>query len=95
MVIIFSEYLKKSQENKDKNDKEVNSFLTLRNANCCVDLKVKTLFCFLLCLCFQRLESYYKRNYRDYFGALEGSLKQKKELTETEKGILEWLEQNK
>lgn len=25
IVIVFSEYLKKSQENKDKNDKEVNS----------------------------------------------------------------------
>lgn len=64
LSIFFSEYLKKSQENKEKNDKE-------------------------------RLENYYKRNYKDYFGALEGSLKQKKELTETEKGILEWLEKNK
>lgn len=61
---LLQKYLKKSQENKEKNDKE-------------------------------RLENYYKRNYKDYFGALEGSLKQKKELTETEKGILEWLEKNK
>ncbi|CAK9183944.1 unnamed protein product [Ilex paraguariensis] len=43
----------------------------------------------------ERLESYYKRNYRDYFGLLEGSLRQKKEqLSESEKGILEWLDKN-
>ncbi|KAI5648361.1 hypothetical protein M9H77_34366 [Catharanthus roseus] len=61
---LLQKYLKKSEENKEKNDKE-------------------------------RLESYYKRNYRDYFGVFEGTLKQKKELTESEKDILEWLEQNK
>ncbi|CAA3007914.1 uncharacterized protein LOC111380343 [Olea europaea var. sylvestris] len=61
---LLDEYLKKSQENKAKNDKE-------------------------------RLDSYYKRNYRDYFGLLEGSLKQKTDLSESEKGILEWLESNK
>ena len=44
----------------------------------------------------KRLDSYYKRNYKDYFGLLEGTLKQKKEqLSESEKGILEWLEKNK
>ncbi|KAH0676819.1 hypothetical protein KY285_024620 [Solanum tuberosum] len=60
-----SRYLKKSEENKTKNDKE-------------------------------RLDSYYKRNYRDYFGYLEGTLKDKKEeLTESEQGILDWLEKNK
>ncbi|KAL0403547.1 UNVERIFIED_CONTAM: hypothetical protein Sradi_1995500 [Sesamum radiatum] len=61
---LLNKYLKKSEENKAKNDKE-------------------------------RLDSYYKRNYRDYFGVLEGDLKQKKELSESEKGILEWLENNK
>ncbi|KAL2249314.1 UNVERIFIED_CONTAM: hypothetical protein Sindi_2405100 [Sesamum indicum] len=61
---LLNKYLKKSEENKAKNDKE-------------------------------RLDSYYKRNYRDYFGLLEGDLKQKKELSESEKGILEWLENNK
>ncbi|KAL3523674.1 hypothetical protein ACH5RR_016508 [Cinchona calisaya] len=62
---LLKKYLKKSEENKTKNDKE-------------------------------RLDSYYKRNYKDYFGLLEGSLKQKKEqLSESEKGILEWLEKNK
>lgn len=44
----------------------------------------------------QRQESYYKRNYKDYFELLEGSLKGKTEqLSESEKGILEWLERNK
>ncbi|KAL1559499.1 hypothetical protein AAHA92_09835 [Salvia divinorum] len=63
---LLDKYLKKSQENKVKNDKE-------------------------------RLDSYYKRNYKDYFGLLEGNLKQrqKQDLSETEKGILEWLETNK
>lgn len=46
-------------------------------------------------LVLQRLDSYYKRNYRDYFGFSEGTLKEKKDLTESEKGILEWLEANK
>ncbi|GAA0173329.1 hypothetical protein LIER_26969 [Lithospermum erythrorhizon] len=60
---LLSKYLKKSEENKTKNDKE-------------------------------RLESFYKRNYKDYFGLLEGTLRQKTEdqLTEAEKGILEWLD---
>ncbi|XP_055811382.1 uncharacterized protein LOC129881074 [Solanum dulcamara] len=62
---LLKRYLKKSEENKVKNDKE-------------------------------RLDSYYKRNYKDYFGYLEGTLKQKKEeLTESEQGILDWLEKNK
>ncbi|MCD7447207.1 hypothetical protein HAX54_026326 [Datura stramonium] len=62
---LLKRYLKKSEENKAKNDKE-------------------------------RLDSYYKRNYRDYFGYLEGTLKQKKEeLTESEQGILDWIEKNK
>ncbi|XP_009798910.1 uncharacterized protein LOC107781256 [Nicotiana tabacum] len=62
---LLQRYLKKSEENKAKNDKE-------------------------------RLDSYYKRNYGDYFGFLEGDLKQKKEqLTEAEQGILKWLETNK
>ncbi|KAK6144615.1 hypothetical protein DH2020_021435 [Rehmannia glutinosa] len=61
---LLNKFLKKSEENKAKNDKE-------------------------------RLDSYYKRNYKDYFGLLEGDLKQKKELSESEKGILEWLENNK
>ncbi|KAK1379185.1 Photosystem I reaction centre subunit N (PSAN or PSI-N) [Heracleum sosnowskyi] len=61
---LVQKYLKKSQENKPKYDKE-------------------------------RLDSYYKRNYRDYFGFSEGTLKEKKDLTESEKGILQWLEANK
>ncbi|XP_059653042.1 uncharacterized protein LOC132300106 isoform X2 [Cornus florida] len=40
----------------------------------------------------ERLDSYYKRNYKDYFGLLGGSLKGKEELSESEKGILDWLE---
>ncbi|KVI09640.1 uncharacterized protein LOC112518617 [Cynara cardunculus var. scolymus] len=61
---LLQKYLKKSEENKTKNDKE-------------------------------RLDSYYKRNYKDYFGLEEGTLRQKKELTETEKSILDWLQANK
>ncbi|CAH1438190.1 unnamed protein product [Lactuca virosa] len=61
---LLQKYLKKSEENKTKNDKE-------------------------------RLDSYYKRNYKDYFAFEEGTLRQKKELTETEKGILDWLDANK
>nr|XP_043634115.1 uncharacterized protein LOC122605272 [Erigeron canadensis] len=61
---LLQKYLKKSEDNKTKNDKE-------------------------------RLDSYYKRNYKDYFAFEEGTLRQKKELTEAEKGILSWLEANK
>ncbi|KAL7109115.1 hypothetical protein ACP275_06G155300 [Erythranthe tilingii] len=61
---LLNKYLKKSEENKAKNDKE-------------------------------RMDSYYKRNYKDYFQLLEGDLRQKKDLTESEKGILEWLDKNK
>ncbi|CAI9091400.1 OLC1v1026425C1 [Oldenlandia corymbosa var. corymbosa] len=63
---LLNKYLKKSQDNKAKNDKE-------------------------------RLDSYYKRNYRDYFSSIEGTLRQKnkEELSESEKSILEWLDNNK
>ncbi|XP_006650539.1 photosystem I reaction center subunit N, chloroplastic [Oryza brachyantha] len=63
---LLQEYLNKSKENKEKNDKE-------------------------------RLDDYYKRNYKDYFGLIEGPARQKteEELTESEKRILEWLDKNK
>ncbi|XP_050209158.1 uncharacterized protein LOC126659881 [Mercurialis annua] len=63
---LLQKYLKKTEENKSKNDKE-------------------------------RLDSYYKRNYQDYFNLVEGGLKGKKEedLSESEKAILEWLKNNK
>ncbi|KDP44522.1 hypothetical protein JCGZ_16355 [Jatropha curcas] len=63
---LLNKYLKKSEENKTKNDKE-------------------------------RLDSYYKRNYKDYFDYVEGSLRGKKEqdLSESEKSILDWLKNNK
>lgn len=48
-----------------------------------------------MCIWGQRLDSYYKRNYKDYFGLLEGGLKEKEDLSEAEKGILEWLDKNK
>ncbi|RDX78725.1 hypothetical protein CR513_40957 [Mucuna pruriens] len=53
---LLKKYQKKSEENKEKNDKE-------------------------------RLESYYKRNYKDYFELVEGTLKGKEEgkLSDTEK----------
>ncbi|KAF3320442.1 Photosystem I reaction centre subunit N (PSAN or PSI-N) [Carex littledalei] len=45
----------------------------------------------------ERLDSYNKRNYKDYFEFIEGSIKDKDkdQLTEAEKGILEWLRKNK
>ena len=55
----------------------------------------------LVCLTFekfvvQRLDSYYKRNYKDYFDFVEGSLKAKDgKLSDSEKGILDWLKNNK
>ncbi|CAI0385564.1 unnamed protein product [Linum tenue] len=63
---LLNKYLKKSEENKAKNDKE-------------------------------RLDSYYKRNYKDYFDYVEGSVRGKKEeeLSDSEKRILEWLKSNK
>ncbi|KAE9589341.1 putative photosystem I reaction centre subunit N [Lupinus albus] len=62
---LLQKYLKKSEENKEKNDKE-------------------------------RLESYYKRNYKDYFESMEGTLNGKDgQLSETEKGIQDWLRSNK
>lgn len=45
---LLQEYLKKSKENKEKNDKE-------------------------------RLDGYNKRNYRDYFGLIEGQVREKTE----------------
>ncbi|CBI22433.3 hypothetical protein AAG906_012250 [Vitis piasezkii] len=61
---LLKKYLKKSEENKAKNDKE-------------------------------RLDSFYKRNYKDYFEFVEGSLAGKEQLSESEKGILDWLKKNK
>jgi hypothetical protein len=45
----------------------------------------------------QRRDEVYKRNYKDYFGFMEGPVREKKEedLTESEKGILAWLDKNK
>ncbi|CAL5209814.1 unnamed protein product [Lathyrus oleraceus] len=54
---LLQKYLKKSEENKEKNDKE-------------------------------RVDSYYKRNYKDYFEFIEGSLKGKDgKISEAEKAI--------
>ncbi|XWS54667.1 hypothetical protein CRYUN_Cryun10bG0108100 [Craigia yunnanensis] len=63
---LLKKYLKKSEENKAKNDKE-------------------------------RMENYYKRNCKDYFEFVEGTVKRKskQQLTEAEKGILDWLKANK
>ncbi|KAL6213233.1 hypothetical protein ACLB2K_012680 [Fragaria x ananassa] len=62
---LLKKYLKRSEYNKAKNDK-------------------------------QRMDDYYKRNYKDYFQFEEGPLRSKKTpLTEAEKGILDWLDSNK
>ncbi|XP_062089155.1 uncharacterized protein LOC133795715 [Humulus lupulus] len=62
---LLQKYLKKTEENKAKNDKE-------------------------------RMDSYYKRNYKDYFQLVQGTMRGKDgEISEAEKGILEWLQKNK
>ncbi|KAJ7539450.1 hypothetical protein O6H91_11G093500 [Diphasiastrum complanatum] len=43
----------------------------------------------------ERRDAYYKRNYKDYFEFVEGSIRKKGQPSEAEKGILEWLERNK
>ncbi|XP_020582938.1 uncharacterized protein LOC110026367 [Phalaenopsis equestris] len=45
----------------------------------------------------QRLDDYYNRNYKEYFELIEGFSKGKSEdlLSESEKGIREWLQRNK
>lgn len=42
----------------------------------------------------ERLDDYYKRNYKDYFEFVEGTVKPGK-LTEAEKDIMEWLRKNR
>lgn len=44
-----------------------------------------------------RLDNYYKRNYKDYFEFVEGGLTRKDEeqLSQAEKGIIDWLKTNK
>lgn len=61
---LIQKYLKKSEENKAKNDKE-------------------------------RLDGYYRRNYKDYFEFMEGAFENKEKLTEAEQGILDWLKANR
>lgn len=53
--------------------------------------------CVYIYMCMlQRMDSYFKRNYKDYFEFEEGTIRAKKgELTESEKGILDWLQNNK
>ncbi|RWW53011.1 hypothetical protein BHE74_00040539 [Ensete ventricosum] len=45
----------------------------------------------------QRLDDNYRRNYKDYFEFIEGSVKDKTEelLSESEKDILKWLQKNR
>ncbi|MCL7022344.1 hypothetical protein MKW94_011936 [Papaver nudicaule] len=61
---LIQKYLKKTEENKAKNDKE-------------------------------RLDGYYRRNYKDYFEFMEGAFENKDKLTEAEQGILDWLKANR
>jgi len=42
-----------------------------------------------------RLQDYYKRNFKEYFEFVEGSVRNKQELTPAEKAIVEWLKNNK
>ncbi|KAH7440424.1 hypothetical protein KP509_04G106600 [Ceratopteris richardii] len=43
----------------------------------------------------KRLESYYERNFKEYFEFIEGTIKNKSDLTDAEKGILKWLEKSR
>jgi hypothetical protein len=43
----------------------------------------------------ERLDDFYKRNYKEYFEFVEGSVRNKKELSEAEKSIVEWLAKHK
>ncbi|GLJ15100.1 hypothetical protein SUGI_0246790 [Cryptomeria japonica] len=44
----------------------------------------------------ERLDDYYKRNYKEYFEFVEGTLRNRKgDLSEAEKGIIEWLKKNR
>jgi hypothetical protein len=43
----------------------------------------------------ERLDDFYKRNYKEYFEFVEGGVRNKKELSEAEKGIVEWLAKHK
>lgn len=50
----------------------------------------------IIMIMLQRLDSYYKRNYKDYFEFVEGASKGNQEqLSEAEKGIIDWLQKNK
>ncbi|RRT64342.1 hypothetical protein B296_00006560 [Ensete ventricosum] len=51
----------------------------------------------MLSLIHCRLDDYYRRNYKDYFEFIEGSVKDKTEelLSESEKDILKWLQKNR
>ncbi|KAL2641487.1 hypothetical protein R1flu_009074 [Riccia fluitans] len=44
-----------------------------------------------------RLDDYYRRNFKEYFEFIEGTVRRKKaeDLTEAEKGIIEWLKTNR
>eukprot|EP01018_Ginkgo_biloba_P015056 Gb_15759 [translate_table: standard] len=42
----------------------------------------------------ERLDDYYKRNYKEYFEFVEGTVR-KENPSDAEKGILEWLRKNK
>eukprot|EP00250_Pteridium_aquilinum_P005276 c15394_g1_i1 orf=72-488(+) len=43
----------------------------------------------------ERLDSYYNRNFKEYFEFLEGTIRNKSELTENEKDILKWLDKTR
>ncbi|KAL9271511.1 hypothetical protein AKJ16_DCAP23348 [Drosera capensis] len=85
---LLQKYLNKSEENKAKNDKEVFPEVTSQ-MDCFYLFRSENPLFFSVC---QRLDNYYKRNYKDYFDFVEGSVKGKKELTEAEKGMLERLQ---
>ncbi|KAL3677927.1 hypothetical protein R1sor_020883 [Riccia sorocarpa] len=44
-----------------------------------------------------RLDDYYRRNFKEYFEFIEGTVQRKKpeDLTEAERGIIEWLKKNR
>ncbi|KAB5520665.1 hypothetical protein DKX38_024984 [Salix brachista] len=106
---LLKRYLKKSEDNRAKNDKE-SSIRGIQSLYFPFSMLLSVIKYVLICtiprllpvndwsvLFFKRMDSYYKRNYKDYFDFVEGSLRGKNEqdLTESEKGILDWLQKNK
>ncbi|MQL69907.1 hypothetical protein Taro_002187 [Colocasia esculenta] len=100
---LLQKYLEKSKANKAKNDKEVEllpSSQLIRSVHqnrwSQTSYRADDGWSFFFFYS-QRLDSYYKRNYKDYFDFVEGANRGKSDelLSESDKGIRRWLENNR